>query len=114
MSYIRNGYPLVYVEGNSEDYIFGHVKGGIVDYGGISDTGFIELLFEYWEIDKSDGDFRIHVIKRLADRLGVKLRKKPLTDKQCDKLHEANMKKFEKDNPEFYNTNSRNPKKVEK
>jgi len=91
MSYIRMGHPLVWVEGNSEDYVYSDgVR--IVDYGSISDTGFIELLFEYWKCE--DAEFKNHVLKRLADRLEVKLRKKPLTDKEYEKLEKENLKKF--------------------
>ena len=93
MSYIRMGHPLVYVKGNSEDYVFGSAipngKGGykteyIEDYGNISDSGFIELLFENWKT--KDKMFKEHLLKRLAKRLNVKLREKPLTDKQIMKL----------------------------
>ena len=49
MSYIRAGWDLTYVKGISEDYIYktgGPKKGSsiIQDYGGISDTGLIEIL----------------------------------------------------------------------
>jgi len=90
MSYLRSGSVLKYVEGKSEDYVFPtSIKKGkkwinfIEDYGDISDSGFIELLFEYW--DTKDKMFKEHLLKRLAKRLKVKLRKKPLTDKQIMK-----------------------------
>lgn len=97
------GHPLVFVEGNSEDYIFGHskVKGKwqFTDYGSISDSGFLELLFEYWET--KDVDFKNHLLKRLARRLNVKLRRKPLTMKQIEKLEGINMAKFEKEHKDL-------------
>lgn len=94
MSYIRCGYPLTYVEGNSEDYVFSDGK-RIVDYGFLADTGIVEMLFENWET--KDVMFKDYLLRRLADRLDVKLRKKPLTDKQWEKLQEINMKKFDKE-----------------
>ena len=124
MSYIRGGYPLVYVEGNSEDYVFpsavpdgrgGYKTSHIEDYGKITDSGLVELLFGYWKTD--DNLFKEHLLKRLAERLGVKLRKKPLTDKEEDKLHKENMKKWKKENPWFYKFskgNNENMKQVYK
>ena len=79
MSYMRAGWDLKYVEGVSKDYVFASIKKGkeyIQDYGGISDEGFIELLIQEWKTE--DLIFKNHLIKRLADRLKVKLRKKPL------------------------------------
>jgi hypothetical protein len=78
MSYIRSAMPLKYVEGNSEDYVFPDYRGFIEDYGKISDKGLIELLFTYWKTD--DKLFKNHLLKRLAERLNVKLREKPLID----------------------------------
>ena len=100
MSYMRCGYPLTYVEGNSEDYVFeraisdgkGGVKGGnIEDYGSISDAGIVEMLFENWQTE--DVKFKEHLLRRLADRLEIKLRKKPLTEKQWEKLLEKVIRK---------------------
>lgn len=112
MSYIRYGHPLVYVEGNSEDYIFGHTqdKDGkwlFTDYGGISDTGFIELLFENWETE--DNDFKEHLLRRLAGRLNVKLRPKPLTDEELEALEEKNMEEYMKEEAKL-NTQNQNKK----
>jgi len=99
MSYIRAAGPLRYVEGNSEDYVFGSddEKGGnyIEDYGKISDTGFIELLFKNWNTE--DIIFKEHLIKRLAKRLKVKIRPKPLTNDEIFKLMEKNMKEYYKE-----------------
>lgn len=76
MSYLRWGHHLTFVDGESEDYIYSNGE-SIVDYGKISDSGFIELLSRDWITE--DIMFKEHLIKRLADRLGVKLRDKPLT-----------------------------------
>lgn len=88
MSYIRWGWPLKFVDGNSEDYIFGHGqddngKWGFTDYGKISDSGFVELLYHNWET--KDVDFKEHLLKRLAERLNVKLRNKPLNEEEYEK-----------------------------
>jgi len=85
MSYIRAGHPLKYVEGESNDYVWSDGE-EITDYGNISDTGFIELLHRYWNTD--DTKFKEHLLKRLAKRLDVKVRKKPLTDKQLFKEYD--------------------------
>ena len=87
------GYPLKYVEDISKDYVY-PTDNKIEDYGSISDNGFIELLFNWW--DTEDTEFKNHLLKRLANRLGVKLRKKPLTDKEYIKLEEENLKKYER------------------
>ena len=83
MSYIRAGYPLNYVEGYSEDYVFPNYKRFIEDYGKISDKGFIELLFRHWKTD--DKLFKEHLLKRLAERLKVRLRNEPLVPEQENK-----------------------------
>lgn len=109
MSYIRSGHPLIYVEGNSKDYVFpsavpdgkgGYKTGYIEGYGMITDSGFIELLYRTWKTD--DKLFKKHLLKRLAERLGVKLRKKPLTDKERDKLEEKNFRKLKKEHPYWF------------
>lgn len=85
MSYIRAAWPLKYVKGFSEDYVFGTEEDGekcIVDYGSISDNGIVELLFEEWETE--DTLFKEHLLCRLADRLGVELRETPLTDDEIE------------------------------
>lgn len=89
MSYIRAAWPLKYVEGNSEDYVF-PCDDYIEDYGKISDKGFIELLFRYWKTD--DIPFKKHLLKRLAKRLNVKLRDKPLTSDEEDELTKKMLK----------------------
>ena len=89
MSYLRWGHPLVYVDGESEDYIYSNGE-SITDYGKISDSGFIELLSRDWITD--DTMFKDHLIKRLAERLGVKLRDHPLTD---DEYLQLEKKRYE-------------------
>lgn len=96
MSYIRCGYPLRYVKGNSEDYIF-LSPDGIEDYGSISDSGFVELLFRHWDVAKVDEEFKNHLLKRLAKRLEVQLREKPLTEKQWLKQSIEEVDKFFKE-----------------
>jgi len=94
MSYIRNGWAMRFVEGDSEDYVFNGVgKDGndyIEDYGAITDNGIVELLFMHW--NTKDTEFKHHLLKRLAKRLNVKLRDTPLTD---DELMEDMDRKVE-------------------
>ena len=96
MSYIRCGWPLTYVDGYSEDYIY-EGSNGIEDYGRISDSGFIELLYCLWDIPEDYEMFKQHFIKRLAKRLNVKLRDKPLTEEQYEKLCDDRIKEVEKE-----------------
>ena len=81
MSYIRLGWPMKYVKGISKDYVFPDHRGYIEDYDRITDNGLVELLFLYWKTD--DELFKQHVLKRLAERLGVELRKKPLDGRRA-------------------------------
>lgn len=99
MSYLRMSWPLTYVEGESEDYIFEDVDGFIEDYGHISDKGFIELLFKEWKTDNTL--LKEHLIKRLAKRLDVKLRDKPLNSDEVLDIHYKDMKKFEEENKDW-------------
>lgn len=99
MSYIRYTYPLTYVQGDSEDYVFASEFNGIpyiCDYAGITNNGIIELLFQEWETE--DLVFKNHLLARLADKLNVKLRDKPLTDEEYDKIIEDRMKEQEEEN----------------
>ena len=87
MSYLRWFEPLRYVDADSIDYVYGTYdeKGNVYiqDYGGLSDEGLVELccraINEYW---KKDPEFKEYLMKKLAKRLKVKLRKKPLTDEE--------------------------------
>jgi len=94
MSYLRVGSIFKYVEGESKDYVFpeSYKKGKktiyhIVDYGSITN----ELFFRHIEAFDSlcpefDNTLTEYLLKRLAEKLKVKLRKKPLTEKQILKL----------------------------
>lgn len=107
MSYIRASSIFKFVRGESSDYVYptSYKKGKkeidyIEDYGGISDAGIIEMLFRYQtkEEDFNKKDVLIvHLLKRLAENLNVKLRKKPLTDKQEMREFNKRLNKFSKD-----------------
>lgn len=105
MSYLRWGHPLKYVDGNSEDYIWGGESKGkkyVQNYGPISNKGIIELLSQEWKPeDEWDKILKQRVIEQLAKTLNVKLRKKPLTFKQYMKLELKNMREFNEENKEF-------------
>lgn len=106
MSYLRGSWPHRFVDGDSEDYVYCYQKEdgklAIEDYGGISDEGLIEMLFRRWETD--DAVFKEHLLKRLAKRLNVKLRDKPLTSEETINLMDEKVKAFSKEldtNPEL-------------
>lgn len=106
MSYIRGGSVYKYVDGISVDYIYptSYEKGKktihyIEDYGKISDECLVELLFRYTKITDAlcpDHDLKGYLLNKVAERLNVKLRKKPLTDNQEIKEHWKNLQKFRK------------------
>lgn len=102
MSYIRASGPYTYVdEDECVDYVYCSVGGKdypeyIEDYGSITDNGMIELLCENWIVDKDEEIFKTHLIKRLAERLGVKLRNPPLTSKKWAKIFEKQMEDFKR------------------
>jgi len=99
MSYIRQGWALEFVDGISRDYIFassgvkGYKKGKefIEDYGKITNDTIVEILATRFLSE--DKLFRDYLLPILAERLNVKLRKKPLTQIQQIKLMEKNIKK---------------------
>lgn len=81
MSYIRSGWSYMYVDGYSDDYVFG-TDDGIVDYGGISNNTMVEFIAEILHdrnYRKDDVVYRDYLLKQLASILSVKLREKPLT-----------------------------------
>ena len=98
MSYLRAGSIFKYVEGESKDYVFpeSYKKGKktiyhIVDYGSITNEGLVELFFIHVEAFDSlcpefDNTLTDYLLKKLAEKLKVKLRKKPLTNEQVLKL----------------------------
>lgn len=98
MSYIRSGWAYVYVDGISDDYIFGAGDEiGIVDYGGPSDNTLVEFINELLlepDYRKDDIEFRKYVIKNIASRLGVKLRETPLSPDDQWKLFQTELDKF--------------------
>jgi len=85
MSYVRPGVPYVYVDGESEDYIFlcdSLNKNYIEDYGKISKETIIDIIFNEWKTTtKNDNILKDYMLKKLAEQLKVKLRKKPLNAK---------------------------------
>lgn len=112
MSYIRASGPYEYVD-NDEciDYVFPtaqpKVKNPrdynkhpedyeeyIEDYGSITNNGMIELLIKNW--NTTDEQFKKHLVKRLAEKLNVKLRKNKLTSKQYAKISHEQMRIWEK------------------
>ncbi|MDD5181824.1 MAG: hypothetical protein PHC66_01480 [Candidatus Nanoarchaeia archaeon] len=86
MSYLRAGYPLSHVDADSSDYVFPYKdekgKEGICDYGKLSDTGIVELFAEIIREQKwlKEKVFCEYLLSKLAERLNVKLRDKPLED----------------------------------
>ena len=82
MSFIRWGEIFRFVEGESKDYIYEScgISNFIEDYGNIHKETLVELIARRLYIQ---GDlFREYLIKQLADKLDVKLREKPLTEKE--------------------------------
>lgn len=87
MSYIRAGSPYIYVEGNSDDYIFlsAGEKDFVEDYNHISDNTMVDLIAR--TLSDEDPMLKDYLFKKLAIRLGVHLRLKPLTkDEWFDEL----------------------------
>ena len=76
MSYIRYGSKYLYVEGESDNYIYPSTdtKGKIYieDYNSISDNTLVELIIQYLDCDYRE--FKEYLAKKLADKLSVKLR----------------------------------------
>ena len=91
MSYMRIGYPNKYVDGESKDYIYSDGK-EIIDYGMLDDSSIVEIICRFLD-DYCQNDRLIYnyLTKHLADRLNVKLRKKPLsTDDWFEILRKKN------------------------
>jgi len=67
----------------------------IEDYGHITNNGIVEMLFRNWNPeDKYDKVFKKHLLKILAKRLKVRLRKKPLTVDQAFEIMDKRVKRF--------------------
>ena len=77
MSYIRAAWEMRFVEGESKDYVFLDVDGWVEDYGSVTAEGLIEMLWMHWGRD--DDAFKEYILKKLAEKLNVKLRETPLT-----------------------------------
>ncbi len=91
MSYLRAGYPHKYVVGTSKDYVY-QDEGYIEDYDKLSDKSIVELLFNRWETE--DVLFKEYLLKKLAKRLGIRLRKNPLSNNEILDIHEKRIKKY--------------------
>ena len=92
MSYIRAGWPMRYVKGDSRDYVFSDGE-EITDYGGLTNEGFVEIFARHFNV--KDKELRDYMLKTLAKKLNVKLRDKPLSWSQILKRMEQNVKKIE-------------------
>jgi len=86
MSWIRAGYPLKYVVGESVDYVYSSVGDFVEDYGDISNSGLAEILCRF--ID--NGDFenfeKKYFMNKVCDKLGVKLKKVNQAKKDLKKI----------------------------
>jgi len=84
-SYVRPGTPYVYVDGENEDYIFlcdSLNKNYIEDYGKISKESIVDIIFNEWKTTtENDKILKKYMLKKLAEQLKVKIRKKPLNAK---------------------------------
>lgn len=101
MSYIRAGWPMLFVEADSPDYVYLTGKDGeeyIEDGGLISNEGLIEIIAR--NLPNKDGVLFKYILKKLSEKLKVKLREKPLTDEEqikiMEKYIERDVKLFEK------------------
>jgi hypothetical protein len=107
MSYIRNGHPYRYVDGNSDDYIFPTKDSEneptcIKDYNHISNNTIMEFVCfllkdGHWVDDEL---FVEYVIQHLAEKLGVKLRPKKLSVEEWSAVTERLMEEFKQ--TDFY------------
>lgn len=96
MSLIRYGSTYEYVEGESEDYVFHssmpkESEDFVEDYNQLSNETLVELALRAMNRPIKCDLCREYVMKKLAERLQVKLRKKPLTPqeafhKTCEKV----------------------------
>jgi len=104
MSYLRYGSVFKYVDGISGNYIFHSSSVGkhpeyIEDYGRISNEALVELFAEYF---KGNSElFRDYMIKQLAKKLNVKLRKKPLSDREAFERTIKNHNEWVKENKDW-------------
>ena len=107
MSYIRPGHVMRHVDGVSTDYVYCDGL-DIVDYGKVSDDGLVEMLGRYFCQRKygRDDAFEKYMMQRLAMRLGVKLRPRPLSKDEWVALDGVLWRKaqkgVQKDFPELF------------
>jgi len=88
---------MTYVKGNSTDYVFLDSGGKeypayIEDYDRLSNEGFVEMFARWFKTE--DKEFQEYMLKKLAEKLDVKLRKKPLTWEQ---VYDGMVKNIEND-----------------
>ena len=96
MSYLRASWEHKFVEGDSKDYVYANSNPEYVeDYGDITNEGFVEIFANRF----SSGDKLLdeYMLRKLAKKLKVKLRKKPLTNKQILERQEKKVKKLSKE-----------------
>ena len=89
MSYLRFETVCQYVEDITYDYIYPCKDDTVEDYGKISDSGLVELLAQVIQGGKfNDGILGPYLIKKVAERLEIPLRKSPLSrDEICEKYN---------------------------
>ena len=86
MSYLRPSDALKYVDSDSKDYVYetndANYKPYIEDHGGISNEGLVELCCRAIDSYYDRKPIKKYLMKKLAERLNVKLRDRPLTDEE--------------------------------
>ena len=104
MSYLRYGPVFKYVSGESKDYIFRSAastedKDWMEDYGTIHDESLVELIAQALLEDDTAVEREIflntYLVRKLADRLDVKMRDKYLSQDQQMKLYFKRVKEFQ-------------------
>lgn len=103
---MRTGWPLKYFKGETQNYVFPYSyknkKGETIieveDYGDQyeDNASFIELIGKIIIRETGDKEYGIKIMKILAKKLKVPMRKKPLTTEQIFDEMEKLMKKFKK------------------
>ena len=88
--------PYEYIEGESDsDYVFASDR--IEDYGGMKTETALDILFKQCSHVK-ENDILFHCLKRICENLNIKMRNKPLTNKQWFKLHDEIHKRVKNEN----------------
>lgn len=97
MSYLRYAWDHKYVEGTSDDYIYDNGT-GITDYGDITNEGLVEIICERIEqsFSKDQKFIKEYLKKKIAERLKVKLRPRPLKDELILERMLERLKKVER------------------